>query len=249
MRAAAALGLGLLAGCSQPAALDRNAAAPSAMPTGTSSARTPAKPLDPTSPAAAGLVARRFLTSAVAGDKAAALREWRGDPASEQAALSAITTYGAAPVRVGRPGDEDAGMGQRYVTVPFRIGDTAGTLVIHRVAEGVESDDPHAHQWRVRSIDLPPSAAAGMARVVAAGQVPAETSATYQCDGGAVLTVRFDNRADTATLAMKGQSVTLAGQRAASGIWYAGAGYDLRGKGRNARLAAPNGLAKDCVAR
>lgn len=48
---------------------------------------------------------------------------------------------------------------------------------------------------------------------------------------GQTLTMRFDNDLNSVTLLWDGQRITLQGQRAASGIWYANDHYELRGKG------------------
>lgn len=77
---------------------------------------------------------------------------------------------------------------------------------------------------------------------------PAFVEAQYRCEGGSPLAVRFDNRADSATATRDGRSVVLRGQRPASGIWYAGEGYVLRGKGDRARFEQPDGTATECRA-
>lgn len=78
---------------------------------------------------------------------------------------------------------------------------------------------------------------------------PKSAGAMYDCADGTVLAVRFDNRADTAAVRISGKPLTLAQKRAASGIWYAGDGAELRGKGRAATWTAPGGAAVDCTAR
>lgn len=85
--------------------------------------------------------------------------------------------------------------------------------------------------------------------------VPARASASYICADGRGFLARFDNVADRVTLFDVATSAPaggrrafarLRGQRAASGIWYKGEGFELRGKGRQATLFRPDGHASDC---
>lgn len=78
---------------------------------------------------------------------------------------------------------------------------------------------------------------------------PATVDARYACGDAVVLNVRFDNRAGTASL-RRGDAppATLEQQRAASGIWYAGGGWELRGKGDAATITPPGGAAMACRA-
>ncbi len=99
-------------------------------------------------------VVRDFVTGALAGHAVAG--GWDGNDGDRRAAVAAIRRAHGA-VTVGAAVDGDAGMGQRHVTVPFAIGGVAGSAVLHKVAEGIESDDPHAHDWRIRTLNFPAS--------------------------------------------------------------------------------------------
>lgn len=106
-------------------------------------------------------------------------------------------------------------------------------------------------------------AAAGCATVppVPPGQT-ADSFARYACTDGARFTARFDRwgeqavltfeRHDPEDLQAKEQDgdfrVVLAGQPVGSGIWYAGGGWSLRGKGDAATLVRPDGRTADCRA-
>lgn len=82
----------------------------------------------------------------------------------------------------------------------------------------------------------------------ASDQLPASATARYRCVDGSRYVVRFDNRRDVATLIEDGRTLaTMAGQRPASGIWYRGGGWELRGKGREATLTKPDGPALPCI--
>lgn len=53
---------------------------------------------------------------------------------------------------------------------------------------------------------------------------------------GNKLEMSFNNTKDIATLYFKGDTIELAGQKPASGIWYKNDKYELRGKGENVAL-------------
>lgn len=96
-------------------------------------------------------------------DKAATFRE--NGPTATMLNEEAGRYRGYAAI-IGVPGPIDAGAGQLHVTVPVTItdkngtdndggaGKLAGDVVLHRVNDGIESDDPNAHQWRISSIEL-----------------------------------------------------------------------------------------------
>ncbi len=251
----------LLAGCSDRAA-ERNEAVSVAVPAAApadppvvAASPTPA-PVDPYSPKAAEGVARTFLTRAAAGDRADALAQWRGDPAAGQAVIALVAAYGAAPVSVDRAIDPDAGAGQRYITVPFRIGKSTGKAILHRVSEGIDADDPSVHDWHVSDVELAPAATVGTGDPAAGAAPDPGTSATsgivtavFDCDDGSVPTVRFDNRAGTAAVMLSGTTILLDQQRSGSGIRYARNGSELRGKGRAATIVLNGAKPKQCVSR
>jgi len=93
-----------------------------------------------------------------------------------------------------------------------------------------------------------PSLPAGMMAIEAA---------RYRCADGAAFTARFDREGAGATLAFdrddpdampheRGYLVALTTQRPGSGIWYAGGGWSLRGKGADATLTRPDGRSSAC---
>jgi membrane-bound inhibitor of C-type lysozyme len=86
--------------------------------------------------------------------------------------------------------------------------------------------------------------------VPAAGvALPATAIAQYRCADGTRFVATFDNRAGTATLRSREATLgVLVQQRAASGIWYAGDGLTLRGKGRDASLARAGQPETQCQA-
>lgn len=78
---------------------------------------------------------------------------------------------------------------------------------------------------------------------------PATVQARYTCTDGVVVRVRFDNRTGRATLSRRGYNPAhVAQQTAGSGIHYAGAGWNLRGKGRDAVITSPRGASLSCTA-
>ncbi|WP_083719843.1 MliC family protein [Sphingomonas jeddahensis] len=83
---------------------------------------------------------------------------------------------------------------------------------------------------------------------VTAPTTPGRIVATYRCDDSTGFRAIFDNQRDTATLALAATTVRLAGQRPASGIWYAGEGHELRGKGKVATLTRPGNPPLTCHA-
>jgi hypothetical protein len=87
---------------------------------------------------------------------------------SVDAFAASFAKYSEYHANVGAPGPEDAGAGQRYVTVPVqayaRLKSGAavywiGSAVLHRTADidGATAEDK---AWRIRSIDLKPAPAA-----------------------------------------------------------------------------------------
>jgi membrane-bound inhibitor of C-type lysozyme len=84
----------------------------------------------------------------------------------------------------------------------------------------------------------------------AAGTALPDTAvARYRCSDGTRFVATFDNHAGTGTL-RSGEATlgVLAQQRAASGIWYAGNGMTLRGKGRDATFSQEGQPATACRA-
>jgi hypothetical protein len=64
--------------------------------------------------------------------------------------------------------------------------------------------------------------------------------ARFDCDDGSKLSLVFDHDQDAAILRLpKDQSAVLPSQHPASGMWYLGGGYELRGAGDMLNFTAP----------
>ncbi|MEH3157570.1 MAG: hypothetical protein PGN08_00840 [Sphingomonas taxi] len=186
MASAAALALGLAAcsdGGEAPAANATEAHAPVARrDIGAAPVATPAvapSPVASAAPqplpddAAPEVVVQRYADALAAGRYDEAWALWDEDGAASgmtrQAFAASFARYASYRATVGTPYDADAGAGQRYVTVPLTVTGTLktdgpfrleGPLVLHKAADGIDSDDPHAHAWRIRSSELKPRPAA-----------------------------------------------------------------------------------------
>lgn len=136
-----------------------------------------AAPPSPTPAAAVGTrraetpeqVVRRY-TDAIARrryDEAWRLWEGQGRASGLTGAEFAdgFARYASFEATIGRPYDADGGAGQRFVTVPvtvtgmLRTGEPfrlEGPVILHKAADGIESDDPDAHYWRLRSSEMKP---------------------------------------------------------------------------------------------
>lgn len=182
-------------------------------------------------------------------DQAYAL--WEPDAAGmdAKAFAASFAKYRSYKADVGVPGRVDAGAGQRYVEVPVRItavmaddGEEVtmiGPVTLHRTA-AIDGATAAQRSWRIRETAFEPQPA-----------VPAATepTANYSCDDGPDFIASFDNDADTTTITLEGEkAVILAGQRPASGIWYAADGWELRGKGEDAVLTRPGEPPVSCTA-
>lgn len=112
----------------------------------------------------------RRYTDAIAGRRyAEAWRMWEGNGRAsgrtQQAFASSFERYASFKATIGTPFDADAGAGQRFVTVPVTVSGMLrsgepfrleGPVTLHKVADGIESDDPDAHRWRLRSSEMKP---------------------------------------------------------------------------------------------
>ncbi|MGN6375990.1 MAG: MliC family protein [Sphingomonas sp.] len=171
--------------------------------------------------------------------------------------------YADYHARIGTPGRVDAGAGQRFVTVPVEVhGHRApgnrpfalrGSVKLHRTAD-IAGARAEQRAWRISSIDLRPVDAGGSmpatTPIAAVTGVPASAEADYRCTDGYRFHILFDNRANTGTISVAGKlAAVLRAQVAGSGIWYKGAGYELRGKGDSARLSRPAQPTVTCTAR
>lgn len=146
------------------------APAPAAAPSDTPSAADPApattQPAEP-GPADAAALVRRYGAAIAAGDYRAAWAMWQGHGRASGMSAAAFAArfagYQRYQLSAGTPFDADAGAGQRYITVPVRViaqlktGQRvalAGPIVLHRVAEDIDTEDPADHRWAIQSADL-----------------------------------------------------------------------------------------------
>lgn len=161
---------------------------------------------------------------------------------------ASFAKYRSYEADIGVPGRIDAGAGQRYVSVPVRItavmaddGEEVtmiGPVTLHRTG-AIDGASVAQRSWRIRDTAFKP-------RPIT---TPANTPTAHYSCADLRFTASFDNEADTVTLTLPGEApVTLAGQRPASGIWYAGDGWELRGKGDAAMLTRPGGAPVNCTA-
>lgn len=91
--------------------------------------------------------------------------------------------------------------------------------------------------------------ATGGDTMIPATPPPATTNASYACADGTRIDAAFDNVSNIVTLSGIGdRQIVLNAQPAASGIWYQGSGYELRGKGDEATLTAPGAAPLTCRA-
>lgn len=109
-----------------------------------------------------------------------------------------------------------------------------------------------AKDLRSRVARLTVGCAVGMASITmlvacASSDLDRAPTAAYRCEDGTRFTVRFG--ADAAQVQWAdGRRAMLPQQRAASGMWYAGKGYELRGKGNDATWTEPARAATQCKA-
>lgn len=186
------------------------------------------------------LSARRYDQAYALWDPAAV----RMDSVAFAASFAKYKSYTA---EVGVPGRVDAGARQRYVSVPVRISAVAaddgepitmtGSVTLHRIAQ-IDGASASQRRWRIRNAAIGPQVTAASAPI----------RADYSCEGDTGFGVVFDNGADTATITVAGEKpVVLAGQRPASGIWYAGDRWEMRGKGDAATLTRPGAPRVECA--
>ena len=122
----------------------------------------------PDSPQGAANVVQTYYALIGEGKYAAAWKLWGdGGKASGQSAdafAASFAAYSEYHANIGAPGREDAGAGQRYVSVPVQAyahlkdGEAAywiGSATLHRtVVDGATAED---RAWRIKSIDLKPA--------------------------------------------------------------------------------------------
>ena len=151
----------------EPAEDAAAAAGPTVAATPTPAATTSPEPI--ADDAAPDAVVRRYTDALAARRYGDAWALWDENGAASgmtKAAFAAnFDTYDTFRATVGAPFDADAGAGQRYVTVPVTVTGTLtsgapfrleGPVILHKAADGIESDDPHAQAWRIRSSEMKP---------------------------------------------------------------------------------------------
>ncbi len=217
-------------------------------------AETPA--VAPDSAQAAATVVETYFALIEQGKYARARQLWeRGGAASgmtPEAFAASFDKYADYHAEVGTPGRIDSGAGQRFVTVPVKAYGTLrtgkpfvmeGPVTLHRTA-AIDGASAEQQRWHISDSALKPRPAPMPSPVTDGDRVVA----LYRCTDGTAFRATFDNDRDTATLTLPTGRVTLKGQRPASGIWYAGSGYDLRGKGTAATLGRPKARPLTCTA-
>lgn len=220
-------------------------------PGGLDDDRTPISeaPFSEDSVQGAANVVQTYYALLEAGKYGQAYRLWEPSaigmtPAAFAASFDRYSEYHA---NIGAPGRIDAGAGQRYVTVPVQVYgrlkqgarefNMRGSVTLHRVSD-VDGATAGQRRWRIRSNDIKPRPGEA-----APSPQPTEdnrSTARYRCMDGSRLVARFDPDRDRVTVSRGGKAVaTLRGQRVASGIQYAGGGYELRGSGNAMTFTAP----------
>lgn len=245
-----------------PARRAAEAPAPAPIPAAPPGESLSEAPFTPESAQGAANVVQHYYALLESGRYRQAWRLWdddgRASGMSAKAFAASFAPYSEHHAEIGPPGRIDAGAGQRHVTVPVKVYGTLkdsgrafsrqGSVTLHRVAD-IEGATAAERSWRISASDVgPPWASAARSPTPAAG-TPDVVSAHYRCADGARFVVRFDNQADTATVTIGGERATLSGQRPASGIWYRGGGYELRGKGAKADFSRPGKPTTTCIAR
>ncbi|MES2442631.1 MAG: MliC family protein [Pseudomonadota bacterium] len=184
-------------------------------------------------------------------DQAYALWEPGAAGMRAPAFAASFAKYSEVHANIGAPGDIDAGAGQRYVTVPVQVYgrlkdgtpfNMRGSVTLHRTE--VDGATPEQRKWHIRSSDIAPSTERPRPRVA-----DNRSTARYRCMDGSKITANFDPDNARVTIVRAGRTLaTLPQQRVASGIAYAGRGYELRGKGDAMTFTAPGQPPLACTA-
>lgn len=236
--------------------------------------RTPVSeaPFTPDSAQGAANVVQTYFALIEAGKYHQAWALWsdggKASGMSARAFADSFAKYSEYHANIGAPGRIDAGAGQRHVTVPVQAygrlkdGDRPfnlrGDITLHRTAD-IDGATTAQKSWHITASALKPRPgetapgegdSPGPIGHGAGDGIPATATADYTCADGYAFHIAFDNRANTATVSVHGkQRAVLDAQRAGSGIWYSGSGYNLRGKGNAADFTRPGKPATHCTAR
>lgn len=208
----------------------------------------------------AARVMERYYGLVEAGRYAHAYQLWEPGRAGMNAAafVRSFDRYAEYHANIGAPGEVEGAAGSRFVTVPVqpygrlkagnRPFNMRGTITLRRVAE-VPGSTAEQRRWRIYSADIKPRPGESTATPAPRPTEDNRSVAQYRCDGGVRLTARFDPDNGTVTVLRGGERLgRLQQQRAASGIWYRGNGYELRGKGRGMTFTAPGAKPLSCTA-
>lgn len=168
---------------------------------------------------------------------------------------ASFAKYSEYHANVGAPGDVDAGAGQRYVTVPVQVYgrlktgaqfNLRGSITLHRTE--VDGATAEQRKWRIRATDMKPRPGE-VATGPQPGDVDNRSTARYRCIDGSRLVAAFDPDNRSVTLSRGDKPLaTLKQRRVASGIAYAGSGYELSGKGDDMTFTAPRQPPLPCTA-
>ncbi len=204
----------------------------------------------------AARVVERYYGLIEAGRYRQAYDLWAPDRAGMSAAafVRSFDRYAEYHANIGAPGEIEGAAGSRYVAVPVqpygrlkagnRPFNMRGTITLRRVAD-VPGSTAEQRRWRIHSADIKP----GEATPTPEPTEDNRSVARYRCEGAVRLTARFDPDRGRVTVLRGGERLArLQQQRAASGIWYRGDGYELRGKGREMTFTAPGAQPLSCTA-
>jgi hypothetical protein len=208
----------------------------------------------------AARVVERYYGLIEAGRYAQAYQLWEPGRAgmNAQAFARSFDRYAEYHANIGAPGEIEGAAGSRFVTVPvqpygrLKAGNRAfnmrGTITLRRVAE-VPGSTAAQRRWRIHGADIKPRPSEAAPTPAPQPTEDNRSTAQYRCDGGVRLTARFDPDRGRVTVLRGGERLArLQQQRAASGIWYRGNGYELRGKGRQITFTAPGAKPLSCEA-
>ena len=159
------------------AAVPTPPASPRPAPSASAAAVTPAAPVPAAAPSrsvdeggeSAASAVRSYVAALAAGRYQDAWAMWRdhghASGMSAGAFAQSFRKYASISGTVGTPYDADAGAGQRYITVPLTLSGVLrsggafrleGPVILHRLAQGIPTDDARDHQWQIESTALKP---------------------------------------------------------------------------------------------
>lgn len=208
----------------------------------------------------AARVVERYFGLIEAGRYRQAYNLWAPGRAgmSAQDFIRSFDRYAEYHANIGAPDRIEGAAGSRYVTVPVqpygrlkagkRPFNMRGSITLRRVAD-VPGATAEQRRWRIHSADIKPRPSQATPTPRPEPTEDNRSVARYRCEGGVRLVARFDPDNGRVTVLRDGQRLArLQQRRAASGIWYRGGGYELRGKGREMTFTAPGAEPLSCTA-